>query len=178
MQPRSDPRRDMARATPRAQTRRVIDGLPVPGDVETDQRLIDAVEELVVAAIGMTAAALAHLPDSQELTVTQWRVLVVVARTDGTRVRDIAARVGASGPSTSRLVRRLEDRGLVVTTRDETDRRGTIVRTTASGRALWQAVTDERRRIIRRSLVASSRPVSASVLRQLHELARALDQHA
>ena len=59
--------------------------------------------------------------------------LVVGAATDGIRVGEIAGRIGSAVPTTSRLVRRLERRGLVAAERDEADRRATLVRLTPTG---------------------------------------------
>lgn len=113
-----------------------------------DPRLVEALERLIVAAVGMTTVALAEFAPAAELTLAQWRALLVVARADGVRIGEIAARVDMGLPSASRLVRRLERRGLVTTERDEADRRGTIVRATGTGLQLWKSLVDYRRRMI------------------------------
>lgn len=113
-----------------------------------DPRIVEALERLVVGTVGMTAVALAEFAPASELTLQQWRTLVVVTRSDGVRIGEIAARVGLSLPSVSRLVQRLERRGLVTTERDERDRRGTIVRASPAGIDLWAGLAEHRRRMI------------------------------
>ena len=54
---------------------------------------------------------------------------------DGTRIIDLAARMGTTKQFAGRLVQELAARGLVETTPDLTDRRAVLVRGTASG---WQ----------------------------------------
>src|SRR5574337_747844 len=93
-----------------------------------DPALVDVLERLVVGAVGLTTVALEEEGAAVELTFPQWRALVVVGeRTSGIRVGLVAVRIGASVPATSRLLRRMEDRGLVRSARDESDRRATLV---------------------------------------------------
>jgi DNA-binding MarR family transcriptional regulator len=143
-----------------------------------DQRLVDLLEDLVVGSVGLTAVALARLGEPRDLTVTQWRALVVVAGSDGIRIGEIATRMRLSIPSTSRLIRRLEDRGLVSTARDELDRRGTIVRPTSTGRELWLAVVRERRRLITEALDALPEPASRTLQRELRALKGVFERFA
>ncbi len=143
-----------------------------------DPRLVDVLERLVVGAVGMTTAALAGSGAVAELTLPQWRVLVVVAQSDGIRVSDIAGRVGVALPSASRLVRRLEHHGLVSTSRDETDRRATIVRPTAAGLDVWAAVTDRRRRLIAEMLDALPAPLAGGLADQLEPVEAAFTRYS
>ncbi len=135
-----------------------------------DPRLVDTLERLVVGAVGLTTTALAGAGPAAELTLPQWRVLVVVAQGDGIRVSDIAGRVGVALPSASRLVRRLEHHGLVQTARDETDRRATIVRATGAGLRVWSALTDRRRRLIADMLDVLDPPLEGSLADQLERI--------
>jgi DNA-binding MarR family transcriptional regulator len=113
--------------------------------------VIDSLEHLMYEAVGMTAVALATAA-AGELTLSQWRILVVVGRLDAIRVGDIAAAVGTSLTSTSRLVQRLERRGLVTTARDEADRRATLVRISDRGLALRERVVACRRELMEAAL--------------------------
>lgn len=129
---------------------------------EVPNALVDALERLIVGAVGMTALALSEAELPVDLTLPQWRVLVIVTESDGLRVGEIAGRVGVGLPSASRLIRRLEDRGLVTTERDESDRRATLVRATDQGRRVRTTLVRKRRRLIADALEATSEPLPAS----------------
>ena len=97
----------------------------------TIERIVEAIEGLVVEAVGITTVALVQATPGIDLSLPQWRALVVVGSSEtGMRVGEVAGRIGSAVPTTSRLVRRLERRGLLEAVRDETDRRATIVRLT------------------------------------------------
>ena len=143
-----------------------------------DQRLVNALEGLVVGAVGMTTAALEAFAPAVELTLPQWRALVVVARGDGIRIGEIGARVGMGVPSTSRLVRRLERRGLVATERDETDRRATLVRATPAGRELWTSLVDHRRALIAEMVDGLGRPLPRRIVADVEALEAAFARYS
>lgn len=111
-----------------------------------------ALERLLSAGIGITARAIGRSEHAAALTIAQWRLLVIAAGMRGPRVGELAAHLGVSVPSASRLVRRLEARGLVTTARAEDDRRATIVTLTPGGRALVDDVIARRRDLIERAL--------------------------
>lgn len=111
-----------------------------------------AIERLMSAGIGITVRAIGGSPAAASLTVVQWRALVIAASREGPRVGELAAHLGVSVPSASRLIRRLEVRGLVVTARAEGDRRVTIVSLTKAGRALVDDVIARRRDLIDRAI--------------------------
>jgi uncharacterized protein YeaO (DUF488 family)/DNA-binding MarR family transcriptional regulator len=115
-------------------------------------RLVAAVERILVGGIGVTALALAEATPAAELTLAQWRVLVIVAGADGVRIGEIATRLNVGIPSASRLVRRLERRGLATAERDESDRRATLVRATTEGRRVRGAVVRRRQELIEAAL--------------------------
>jgi len=134
----------------------------------TDTNIVEAVERLSVEAIGVTTLALARIDPDLELTLRQWRALVVIGSApSGIRVGEIAARLGSSGPSTSRLLRRLEERGLVDARRDDTDRRAMLVRTTADGRRLRDALVVGRRDLIREALATLRLPAAGGLAESL-----------
>ena len=65
-----------------------------------------------MGAVGVTARAVAEA--APELSLLQWRVLVVLAGSpDGRTVSEVADRIGSRLPATSRLLGRLRRRGLV-----------------------------------------------------------------
>jgi DNA-binding MarR family transcriptional regulator len=103
--------------------------------------VVKTIDRIVFGGIAMTAAALEHATGGQEVTFTQWRAIRFIGNTpDGCHVSDVARRLMAALSTTSRLLRRLEDRGLVTTGRDEQDRRATRVRLTPEGMGLRSAV--------------------------------------
>ncbi len=111
---------------------------------------LDPLERIIRAAIGLTAQALAETGPAADLTLPQWRALVIVAESSGgLSVGDVARRLSVSLPSASRLVRRLERHGLVATLRDDVDRRVTRVEVTGRGATAWRAVAERRRSVLR-----------------------------
>lgn len=146
------------------------DSAAIPAEV------LESLELLLFSAIGMTSVALAEA-SAADLTLVQWRALVVIGRTDGLRVGDVATRIGLSLPSTSRLVGRLQRRGHVVTERDPQDRRATLVRMTPSGRRVRKAVINHRRRLMADAIAARVGPLPAGLGEGLAALAAAFDRY-
>jgi DNA-binding MarR family transcriptional regulator len=118
----------------------------------TDE-LAGVLEQLVVGSVAITARAVAST--SAELTLMQWRVLVVVGeRDDGVAVGEIAARLGAHASPASRVVSRLRHRGFVRTDRSDLDKRIVFVRLTDAGHDMRARVLEQRRRSIDEILAA------------------------
>ena len=126
-----------------------------------ETQVVEALERLVTAAVGLTTTVLGEVSVAGELTLPQWRILVVVTGSDGSRVGEVASKVGISLPAASRLVRRLERRGFVTADRDEGDRRATNVRPTEEGLRLWQEVVGRRRRRLVAALDFLEEPLPA-----------------
>lgn len=114
---------------------------------DIDRAARTALEAIVFGAVAVTARALQAA--GVELTLPQWRALVIVGgSTGGASVSDVAERLGSELSPTSRLIRRLERRGLVVTGKTAPDRRVTQVRLTDEGRALRRQVFESRRALL------------------------------
>ena len=127
--------------------------------------------------VALTTAAMAADGQVLEPTFRQWRLLVVLGEArEGRRLGEIAAWIGGSAPSASRLVRRMEARGLVTITRDPADRRGIRVLLSPAGRAIRASVINARRGLIRDTL--RELQVSPGFARELGALARALGAFA
>jgi DNA-binding MarR family transcriptional regulator len=105
---------------------------------------LPALERLVIAAVAVTARALAEV--APELSFVQWRVLALLDAETGEPVGHVANAVGAKVAAVSRLVGRMRRRGLVDTRRDAADARVVRVFLTDAGRALRERVIDRRRR--------------------------------
>jgi len=138
--------------------------------------ILGALELFMVEAIGMTAVAIASVT-AGKLTLAQWRALVVLGRTDGLRVGDVAQAVGMSLPSASRLIRRLERRGFATTVRDPSDRRATLVRLTPKGTAIRQDVIDCRREMMEAALQLYAPHLPTRLAPGLAAIATALAQY-
>jgi len=154
-----------------------------PTGVETPTRdaeasLSAAIERLLAAGIGMTAWAIGRSPRAATLTIAQWRALVIAARTQGLRVGELAALLGVSAPSASRLVRRMETRNLVRATRAPDDRRATIVTVTDAGRDLVQDVMDRRRARIEQALHDRPRRSEPGATATIEEIAARISEFA
>ncbi len=110
---------------------------------------LDAIETLAFALVSLTARAIAERGGSRLLTFQQWRTIVVVgAAEEPLRVTDVARRIAASGPSTSRIVQRLADHGLVEFEADPLDGRAVRIRLSPLGTRVRTAVIGRRRELI------------------------------
>jgi DNA-binding MarR family transcriptional regulator len=141
----------------------------------TTRAIVDAVERIVFAGVALTTRALSEARADLDLTLAQWRVLVVLGETkDGATISQVAGRIGVTLPATSRQLRRLERRGLVEVSRDELDRRATRVRLTRLGRSARDDVISYRRRRIAQA--AASLDLDPAMVTQLARIADALDR--
>ena len=124
--------------------------MPGPGDPMSN---LDALEVLAFALVSLTSRAIAAETLTRQLTFQQWRAIVVLGASAGPlRISDLGARIAASPPSASRIVRRLETHGLVAVAPDPRDRRAVGVRLTLAGVELRARVVSRRRELIRRAI--------------------------
>jgi DNA-binding MarR family transcriptional regulator len=144
---------------------------PVLAPTEITDELFEAIELLVFGAIGLTSFALAE-SSSVDLTLHQWRALVVIGRARTIRVGEVALQIGTSLPATSRLLSRLERRGFLSSARDERDRRATIVTLTGAGQRVRDEVIRHRRDLMQ-SALAGRGPLPKELIRGLDALGRA-----
>ena len=146
--------------------------------MQPPEQIVQAIERLVVASVGITTVALEQAGPAIELTFAQWRALLIVGSSDeGIRVGALASRIGSAVPTTSRLVRRLEARAMVTAQRDETDRRATVVRLTPAGMRTRAAIVARRAELIRDAL-AEVGPVSPDLGDGLAQITEALRRFA
>jgi len=111
-----------------------------------DHRLIDAIERIVVAGVAMTNTALVRSRPNLELTLQQWRVLVVLGEArDGHSVGEISRQLAVTMPATGRQLRRMEERGLLTLEPDDHDRRVTRARLTEAGTSARTSILLDRR---------------------------------
>ena len=141
---------------------------PTPDAPARHLAVVDALaadlERIAVGAVSLTTRALAEADTGFELTFPQWRALLVLGEgDDGARIGEVSARVGVTLPATSRLLRRLERRGLVALAVDQQDRRATRARLTDRGRAVREAILAHRRAALREVASAVPEPVLLSL---------------
>lgn len=136
----------------------------------TKDQVVDWLAGIVFGGVAMTASALELAVEGQELTFTQWRAVLFIGQSEGgCRVGEVARFLPAALPATSRLLRRLERRGLLTLERDEQDRRATRARLTSAGSALRSSVLDYRRGEI--AAIVNDVETPASAHRTLRDLA-------
>jgi DNA-binding MarR family transcriptional regulator len=120
---------------------------------------VDALEELIFAALGVTSRTLADTPSAARLTLTQWRLLALLERVKSpVRLGELAAAAAMSVPSASRLVARLATRGLVQSLADPSDARALRIGLTAEGRRVTADVISDRRALVARSVERTDLP--------------------
>lgn len=112
--------------------------------------LVDAVLSASRVLVAVAARSLAGL--DEEVTFSQYRMLVVLASRGPQGVAALATSLGVTPPTASRLCERLVRKGLVRRRTDRADRRQVRVALTESGRQLVDLVTDRRRQEIARLL--------------------------
>lgn len=132
------------------------------------------VDAVLTASRVLVAIAARSLADAgEEVTLTQYRSLVVLASRGPQSVAALAEALAVTPPTASRLCERLVRKGLVRRRIDRHDRRQVRVALTESGSALIDTVTARRRDEIadllasippedRRSVVVALRQLAAS----------------
>jgi DNA-binding MarR family transcriptional regulator len=137
------------------------------------KEIVDWLEGIVFGGVAITTEALIYAT-REELTFTQWRAILFVGEdADGCRVGEVGSLLHASLPTTSRLLRRLERRGLLTLERDEQDRRATRARLTPAGNELRSSVLAYRRNQL--AAIADEVTPPASADRLLRNLAARFD---
>lgn len=107
-----------------------------------------------------------------ELSVVEYTVLDALSRQDGwhMRMQQLARATALSPSATTRLVNRLEDRGLLTRILCADDRRGIYTELTAAGQALYERAHPTHDATLQRVLAeASGQPELAPVVHVLQE---------
>lgn len=133
----------------------------------------DLVDALLSASRAMVAIAARSLADHDaDVTLPQFRALVVLASRGPQRVVDISAELGVNPSTGTRMCDRLVAKKLVRRYRSSADRREVRLTLTEAGRSLVREVTERRRteltRVVDGMPVSWVRPVTAA-LRSLSE---------
>ncbi|PZF90084.1 MarR family winged helix-turn-helix transcriptional regulator [Micromonospora deserti] len=127
-----------------------------------DAALVDALAALSRALVGVTAGALTTV--DVDITLSQYRALVVLASRGPLRTVDLAVALHVHPSTVTRACDRLVRRGLVARRQGESDRRVSWLGLTESGKTLVGEVMRQRRAELRRlvratGVAATSDPV-------------------
>jgi DNA-binding MarR family transcriptional regulator len=133
--------------------------------------ILDAVVTASRVLVAMAARSLAEF--GEEVTLTQYRSLVVLAARGPQGVAALAEAVAVTPPTASRLVDRLVRKGLVRRRRDRHDRRQVRIGLTDAGRRLVDLVTERRRVDIAELLKSIPPEVQRAMVAGLQRLAEA-----
>lgn len=135
--------------------------------------MVDAVLTASRVLVAVAARSLADLDDAEDVTLTQFRSLVVLASRGPQGMASLAEALGVTPPTASRLCDRLVRKGLIRRRTDRNDRRQVRIALTDAGRHLVDIVTDRRRREIASLLAAVPEDARRSVVAGLQLLAEA-----
>ena len=124
----------------------MIDSGSVPS--ETPDSVVDAVLSASRVLVAVAARSLADV--AEEVTLTQYRTLVVLASRGPQNLAGLAEAVGVTPATATRMCDRLVRKGLIRRRTERDDRRQVRVALTAEGRSLVDAVTGRRRQEIGR----------------------------
>ncbi len=150
-----------------------------------DRRPVDGseVDELVTALltasrvlVGVSARSLAEVEEA--VTVTQFRVLVVLRGHGETRLNRLADRLAVTPSTALRTVDRLIAAELVTRRENARDRREVVIELTARGRQTVDRVTERRRGAIREIVEQMPHQQASRLVEALSTFAAAADEPA
>ncbi len=133
--------------------------------------MVDAVLSASRVLVAIAARSLADV--GEEVTLTQYRSLVVLASRGPQSMAELAEAVAVTPPTASRLCDRLVKKGLVHRRTDRNDRRQVQIALTQMGTDLVDAVTTRRRQEIADLLAAVPIKTQRSVVVALSQLTEA-----
>ena len=134
--------------------------------------IVDSVLRASRALVAVAARSLAAAGD--DVTLPQYRVLVLLAARGPQRALDLADHLAVTQSTVTRMCDRLERKGLITRDRPRDNRRVVITTITASGGQLVDEVTRRRRAQIRsilRRMDTADRAALAQVLRSFADAA-------
>ena len=114
--------------------------------VSSDRELVDAVVFASRALVAIAARSLAAAPE--DISLPQYRALVVLVSRGPQRVGDLAAELDVAPSTITRLCDRLVRKGFVRRGVHDANRREVTIEATPAGRSIVDVVTAARRREI------------------------------
>ena len=148
-------------------------------ELEVDQRLVDAFVTASRALVGIAVRSIASAP--APVTVSQHRVMVLLAAEGDLSVGQIAELSGVNQSNASRLCDRLQKLGLVARSRAAEDGRLVRVSLTEAGQQLLEVVTEQRRREVAAVLGRMPEPAvtdAMAALQQFNDAAHERDDRS
>jgi DNA-binding MarR family transcriptional regulator len=133
--------------------------------------VVDAVLSASRVLVAVAARSLADV--AEEVTLTQYRTLVVLASRGPQNLAGLAEAVGVAPATATRMCDRLVRKGLIRRRTERDDRRQLRVALTAEGRSLVDAVTGRRRHEIGRIMNEIPAEQQAVLVQALGRLASA-----
>ncbi len=124
-----------------------------PGATTTnggDDHVIEAIILANRAMVGIASRSLSEVSD--DVTLAQYRTLVVLANDGPSRLADLAQALDVSPSTATRMCDRLVRKALIDRARDDLDRREVNLSLTAEGSKLVRDVIDRRRDRVRELL--------------------------
>jgi DNA-binding MarR family transcriptional regulator len=122
-------------------TEESVDGMTT--EDEADDEIVDAVLTGSRAMIAVAVRSLSAV--AEEITIAQYRTLVVLASRGPQKLADLAEQLAVTPPTAGRMCDRLVRRGLVARHRAQADRRVVRISLTAAGREIVDHATRQRR---------------------------------
>lgn len=141
-------------------------------DAVSDDAVVDAVLLASRSMVSLAEASLRQVSD--DVTLAQYRTLVLLMTGGPCRLGDLARATGVNPSTATRMCDRLVHKGLVTRARDRVDRRETVLSLTDKGQQLVDAVTVSRRSLIRSMLQAIPLVERRGLVRALTVLAEAV----
>ena len=139
----------------------------------------DVVMDATRALVGVAAQSIAEVSD--EVSLAQLRVLVLVDARGELAMGDLAELLAVNPSTATRVCDVLEDKGFVVRAQDEANRRVVRVTLTRAGRSLVQRTLRRRRKLLDAALGRMSAESQQRLARSLAEFTEALgaaNEHA
>ncbi len=135
----------------------------------------------IAALHGLIESALEReLQSAHDLSVVEFSVLDALSRQDGwhMRMQQLARATALSSSATTRLVNRLEDRGLLTRVLCAEDRRGIYTELTEAGRKQYDAARPTQLAVLERTLSeAADAPELAPLVQALEQMSWADSAH-
>ncbi len=137
----------------------------------TAEDVVDAVVSASRALVGVAARSIAAA--SEDVTVVQYRTLVVLASRGPQSLGGLAALVGVTPATATRTCDRLVRKHLIARHAQRADRRQVRISLSPRGRQMVDAVTQYRRAEIHRIVATIARDEQHQLVRGLTDFARA-----
>ena len=107
-------------------------------------------KSLPIALLRAREAVMSHfrpMLSEHDITEQQWRVIRILAERGMVDASEMADRAFILAPSLTRIIRSLEERGIITKAKDENDGRRVLLQITPSGLAIIEEVAPESRLI-------------------------------